>query len=320
MRSAGVELGGTKCIVALADGDNIVQSETIPTTTPDETLSRAAAVLARWDAEQPLETLGIASFGPIRVDPSAGDYGTILATPKPGWRGVKVLEALGKRVDCPAALDTDVNGAALAEYRYGAARGCDSVVYLNIGTGIGGGVLVDGKPVHGIMHPEIGHARVRRVPGDGFEGVCSFHGDCAEGLVSGPALEARFGKHPSLATVDDPRWENPASDLSELLALLILFFSPARIVVGGGVALKQPRLLARAVELLAPRLSGYLVDFDEQRLADLVVRPDMGGMAGPMGAVLIGRRALAKVKEDPFPTAMLLRRYAEWGRVRDRAE
>lgn len=293
MRSAGVELGGTKCVVALAEGDHIAASETIPTTTPAETLSRAAELLGRWNAEKRLASLGVASFGPVRVDPSAADYGTMLDTPKPGWRGTRVLEALGRELHCPAAVDTDVNGAALAEYEFGAARGCRSAVYLTIGTGIGGGVLVNGAPVHGVMHPEIGHARVRRVTGDSFAGICPFHRDCAEGLVSGPALETRFGMHPSRVPPEDPRWENAAADLSELLALLVLFFSPERIIVGGGVALKQPQLLSRAAELLTPRLADYLGDYDKERLADLVVPPELGDMAGPMGAVLIGRQELA---------------------------
>lgn len=246
MRSAGVELGGTKCIVVLAEDEEIVATHTVQTTDAEATLRAVRDRLAEWQADAPVSSLGIASFGPIRVDPAAPDYGTMLATTKSGWPGAPVLQTIASAVDCPVALDTDVNGAALAEHAMGAARGCGNAVYLTIGTGIGGGVLLNGEPVHGVMHPEIGHVRVRRMRGDEFGGICSFHGDCAEGLVSGPALEARFGTHPSNVPPGDERWQAPAAELAELLCTLVLTLSPHRIVVGGGVALKQPQMVRDA--------------------------------------------------------------------------
>ena len=295
-RLAGIELGGTKIVMVLGEGTRIVERERIPTTTPQQSFAAVNEVLREWEAAAPLAAIGIASFGPIRVDPRAADYGTILETPKPGWAFAPVLGSIERRADCPVAVDTDVNGAALAEYALGAAQGCANSIYLTIGTGIGGGVLVDGVPVHGAMHPEIGHLRLRRQPGDAFAGVCRFHGDCLEGLVSGPALEARLPRHPGEMTPDDPAWEPVAADLAELLAQLVLSLSPARILVGGGVTMRQPHLLAMARARLPALLGGYLPEVDEARIADMVRLPALGDDAGPTGALVLASMALERAR------------------------
>lgn len=291
-RFAGIELGGTKCVVVLGHGERIVERMQLPTTTPQETLAGAIAVLSGWHAAAPLEAIGIASFGPIRVDPQAADYGTILATPKLGWAGADVLGAVRGVFTCPVLVDTDVNAAALAEQAHGAARGCGTVVYLTIGTGLGGGVLVDGLPVHGRMHPEIGHIRLRRLAGDMFAGTCPFHGDCIEGLIAGPALHARLPRPPGEVAPADPAWDAVGHDLAQLFASLMLTLSPQRIVVGGGVTNRQPHLLARARALLPGLLADYLGPLDAQTLEALVCPPALGDDAGPTGALVLAARAL----------------------------
>lgn len=291
---AGIELGGTKTIVVRGDPRQIAERIEIPTTTPGETLSRATAILKQWHAGSPLQALGIGSFGPIRVDPAAADYGTMLATPKPGWGGAPLLATVRSQIDLPLLIDTDVNAAALAECEMGAAQGCSTIVYVTIGTGIGAGVIVEGMPLHGALHPETGHIRLRRAPGDSFAGTCPFHGDCLEGLVSGPALAARFGRHPGEAPADDPRWGFAASDLGELIAALLLSYAPQRIVIGGGVGLGQPQLLAGALRTVPGRIAGYLPDIDTARLSELVVAARLGNDAGPAGTLLLAQRALAR--------------------------
>ena len=192
---AGVELGGTKCIAVTARGREIVSRAQWPTgDDAAATLRTLADWLAAAHREEPFAALGIASFGPICLDPASADYGRIINTPKPGWSGADVLGVLAGDLCVPVAIETDVAGAALAEGRWGASQGCPVHVYLTIGTGIGGGIVVDGKPLHGTFHPEMGHVRVRRAAGDPFTGVCPIHGDCLEGLAAGPAIAARVGK------------------------------------------------------------------------------------------------------------------------------
>jgi fructokinase len=290
MRVAGVELGGTKAVVVAGSGSQIEQRTQFLTTSPVQTLAQVTAALRTFDAVSPIEAVGIASFGPIRIDPLAADYGNILATPKPGWSGADVIAPARIREGLPITVDTDVNAAAIAEHRLGAAQGCANVIYLTIGTGLGGGVLVDGAPVHGVLHPEIGHIRTRRAPGDEFAGTCPFHKDCIEGLISGPALDARFGCDPSTLDPGDARWTQVAGDLAELLAALILTHSPQRIVLGGGVSIGQPQIIEQAGKILPNLLAGYLTDFDEDRIMGTLVAPKLMEDAGPVGAMLLALR------------------------------
>lgn len=291
-RLAGIELGGTKAIAVLADDGSIVEQLAIPTAEPEETLAQLNAVLREWDAADKLAALGIASFGPVRLDPASADYAQMLDTPKPGWRGAAVGERLTAGLDCPWTIDTDVNAAGLAEYRRGSAVGCDSLCYVTIGTGVGGGLVIGGRPVHGALHPEIGHLRLRRVPGDTFAGTCRFHSDCIEGLVSGPALAARFGAASNAAADDHPRWLHVAADLGELAASVLLTTSAERIVFGGSVALGRPFLLPfiRAHALVA--LGGYLPHFKRETAEDMIVLSCLGASAGPMGAIALAEEAL----------------------------
>jgi fructokinase len=288
---AGVELGGTKSVAVLARGDEIVARARCATTTPDETLGFLHGHLQQWCADQRVTALGIASFGPIRVDPQAADYGTMLTTPKRGWSNAHVAATLTDGLDCPWLIDTDVNAAALAEWRWGAGRGHAVVCYMTIGTGIGVGILIDGKPLHGTLHPEIGHLRLRRAEGDRFAGACSFHGDCIEGLLSGPALAARFGGPTEQIGDDDPRWSAVASDYGELLASLALTLSPHKIIIGGGVGMRRVALLHAAQSLLVDRLAGYLPDLSPASVRSMIVQPALGDEAGPRGSIALAQLA-----------------------------
>jgi len=287
----GVELGGTKAIAVLARETTIIEQVTVPTRGPDETLGELSARLRSWNAIHDIAALGIASFGPICIDPSAPEYGRMYRTPKPGWSGANVA-MLAYGLGCPWLIDTDVNGAALAEYRWGAGAGAISLCYVTIGTGVGGGLVIGGRPVHGAMHPEIGHLRLRRAPGDSFAGVCPFHADCIEGLISGPALAARFGGDPALVTDSDPRWNAIAWGMAELAGSILRTTSAQRILFGGGVAGSRPALLDAARSILRDRLGSYLPFLDDQAAQDIGALPALGHRAGPLGAVALADAAL----------------------------
>lgn len=287
---AGVELGGTKCIALLTRGTDILDKAAWPTTTPDDVLAKLADYLRHH--AQHVDALGIASFGPLDLNPASRHFGYITSTPKPGWSMVDVRSPLAAALPCPTGFDTDVNAAGLAEGRGGAAQGCSVHAYVTIGTGLGGGLIVGGRPVHGLIHPEIGHMRIRRVPGDDFGGVCPYHGDCLEGLVSGPALAARFGQDPAQVPDGHPLWAAVAHDLAEFMANLLLTVSPERIVIGGGVAVARPALLANVHRLTADCLSGYLHGITGERLAEIIVPAALGVNAGPLGAIALAMDAV----------------------------
>lgn len=280
--TGGVEIGGTKCIVVVARGREIVARERVPTTSPTATLAACSAALDRMVATHgDINALGLASFGPLGLDPQRDDFGRITNTPKPGWAGTNLLGHFAHH-GVPLALDTDVAGAALAEGRWGASVGQGVHIYMTIGTGIGAGIVVDGRPVHGRIHPEVGHLRIRRTAGDAFAGICLFHGDCLEGLASGPAIAARTGQSASELPADHPVWACVADEVAEALAMLVLTLSPGRIVVGGGVAGGQSHLLPRITARTAALVGGY-VDGVEA----LIVGPALGNDAGALGAIAL---------------------------------
>ena len=289
---AGIELGGTKSIALIARGSTIVEQLRFPTTDPAMTLEAIGDALARWHAVEPFEAIGIGSFGPLGLNPARADFGRITTTPKPGWAGADVRGHFARRFDVPIGFDTDVAGAALAEGRWGAAIGCGVHIYLTIGTGIGGGVVVDGQPVHGLIHPEIGHVRTRRLASDHFPGVCPYHGDCLEGLASGPAFAARAGTAADAIQPDDPLWGPVAATLSELMAMLILTLSPERILIGGGVGMGQPHLLPMLRAGTAEIIGGYIADITVENLGEIIRAPALGELAGPLGAVALGYASL----------------------------
>lgn len=288
---AGVELGGTKSIAVLARGRDIIAEARWPTEGPEETLKRVADWIA-VTAPEPVAALGLASFGPLGLNLARSDFGHVTGTPKPFWSGTPVRSYFASRFAVPIGFDTDVAGAALAEGRWGASIGRDVHVYVTIGTGVGAGIVVGGRPVHGRVHPEVGHLRVRRSPGDDFPGHCAFHGDCLEGLVAGPAIAARAGKPAEMLSLDDAVWGRVVEEVAELMALLILTLSPERIVLGGGVMRDRLPLLPRIRERTAHLLAGYVADADADNLAGLIVHPGLGPDAGPLGAVALALERL----------------------------
>ena len=289
-RLAGIELGGTKAIAVLGDGCEIVDRYQIPTADAKATLGNLRFQLERWNAAQPIEALGIASFGPVGIISRDPHYGHILQTPKPGWSGADILGELGAAITGPTAINTDVNAAALAEGRWGAARGCSDHCYITIGTGIGVGVVAGGQLVTGQMHPEAGHMRVRRLPGDDFPGVCKVHGDCLEGLASGPALAAKSGSDGRDIPSDHPLWEGVTDAVAEACANLFLTLASERIVIGGGVAVARPELIEAVAISTAAKLHGYL-SYIENRAP--IFPAALGGDAGPRGALLLAELTLS---------------------------
>ena len=287
---AGVELGGTKCICTLANGpDTIVEQQTIATTVPWETLPAILATLQNWRAAYGFAALGVASFGPLELNPDASAYGRILATNKPHWADTDVLGELRSAFALPIGFDTDVNGAALAELRWGAGQGLDDFAYVTVGTGIGVGLIVHGRPTRGIGHSEIGHIRVPRFPGDTLPSACRYHDDCVEGLASGQALAARLnGRPPSVATPDDPVWEPIVHYLAVLAHMLACATGPLRVVMGGGVISGQPHLLDRINQRLSESLAGYMEIPDP---ANYVAAPALGTLAGPLGSIALAKEA-----------------------------
>jgi fructokinase len=284
MAYAGVELGGTKCVAILARGPlEILQRTTVPTGDPDETLHALADVLAGWRGQEPFESLGIASFGPIDLDPKSPSFGRIGNTPKPGWAGTDVFGPLRAAARVSTAIDTDVNGAALAEVRWGSGRGFDDFAYVTVGTGVGVGLIANGLPMRGFGHCELGHVRVPRLRGDDFAGSCPLHGDCVEGLAAGPSLAARVGagRVQDLAR-DDPVWDSVASALAQLCHAIVCAAAPRAIAIGGGVIENQPHLLARIEPALVESLNGLVT-----LPANYVRAPALGTDAGPLGAIAL---------------------------------
>ena len=291
--TGAIEAGGTKFLCAVGTGPDDVRAEAqVPTTTPAETLERVVAFFARQAARAPLAALGVASFGPVDLDPRSPTFGFITTTPKPGWRGVDLVGPLRRILGVPVAFETDVNAAALAEQHWGAGRGLATVVYVTVGTGIGGGVVVDGRPLHGLVHPEIGHVRVPHDRArDTFVGVCPAHGDCWEGLASAPALAARWGRAPELLPDDHPAWALQAHYLALGLANLVLTLSPERLVLGGGVMARAqlyPLVRTGISELLAGYLASPALDAG---LEHYLVPPTLGERAGVLGALRLGQLA-----------------------------
>jgi fructokinase len=302
---AGVELGGTKCVCVLGSGPgNIVAQERLPTRDPAGTLASIESVLSEWSSRYGAPgALGIASFGPLDLNRSASTYGYIASTTKPGWSNTRVAGRLGDHVGVPVGLDTDVNGAALAEGRWGAARGLANFAYITVGTGIGAGIVVNGKTVYGCTHTEMGHLRIVRRRGDDWPGACSFHGDCVEGLASGPAIQARTGVQADTLPPDHPVWDTVVHALAQLLHALVLTTAPQRIIIGGGVMGSREPLFGRIREELRRSLNGYLtVDEIESGLAGYVVPPALGEMSGPLGALVLAENAMRALDESPAVT------------------
>lgn len=288
-----IEAGGTKFVLALARADGtLLEQARIETRTPDQCFPEVADFFRQTAATHgPIAGFGVASFGPIDIDPASPSYGTFTTTPKPGWAGARFQDVLGA-FGAPVVVDTDVNGAALGEWLQGAGQGCNTLAYTTVGTGIGTGVVRLGKPLMGFSHYESGHITPPHDRSlDPFAGSCPYHGDCLEGLAAGPAIEKRWGQ--SLSQLGSPpeKVELIASYIAHLAASLVLLHMPDRLIFGGGV-LKAPGLLQAVRRLTEQKLGGYVrAPQLDPGLEQYIVAPGLGDLAGITGAIELGRIA-----------------------------
>ncbi len=290
----GIEAGGTKFVCAVGNGPDRILAETrFPTTTPQETLEHTIAFFREHTQADRLAAIGIASFGPVDPNPASSTYGYITATPKPGWSDTDVAGPVARALGVPVAFDTDVDGAVLGEHRWGAGQGLSDVLYLTLGTGIGGGAVANGELVHGLVHAEMGHIRIPHDrAADPFPGVCPFHGDCFEGLACGPAIEKRWGQRGETLPVDHAAWKLEAHYLALALVNYICTLSPQRIIVGGGIA-EQPVILPLARQEVPALLNGYVHSpMITERIEEYIVPPGLRERAGVLGAIALAERVV----------------------------
>ena len=291
----GIEAGGTKFVCAVGAGPDDIRALTrISTTTPEETLAQVTDFFGRQiKQEGPLDAIGIGSFGPVDVRPNSPTFGWFLDTPKPGWQQVDFVGVISREFNIPVGFDTDVNAAAVGEYQWGNAQGLETFIYLTVGTGIGGGGLVGGKPIHWLLHPEMGHILIPHdLALDPFPGCCPFHQDCLEGLASGLAMEKRWGKKAIELPADHPAWALEASYLATGLVNFILMLAPERIIMGGGV-MEQKQLFPMVRAQVCEKLNGYLgVPQITDNIEAYIVPPKLGGKAGILGSFALAQRAL----------------------------
>jgi fructokinase len=285
-----IEAGGTKFICAVGTGPDDLECCSIPTMSPEATIQ---AVIRFFQSRTGLCAIGIGSFGPVDLDPCSPAFGSITSTPKLLWRNVDLAGAIRRGLNLPVGFDTDVNAAALGEARWGAAQGLSDFLYLTVGTGIGGGSLVNGRVLHGLVHPEMGHILVPHDwTKDPFPGVCPYHGDCLEGLASGPAIEARWGVSGIDLPHEHPAWELEAHYLALGLANWVCTLSPRRIVIGGGV-MRHADLFPLVRRHLLELLNGYI---QSKHLLDAideyVTTPGLGERSGVLGALVLAEKAI----------------------------
>jgi len=277
-----IEAGGTKWVCGMGSGPDDLVTTQIPTTSPEETIDNAIAFFRDRD----LAAIGIGSFGPVDLDRASRHYGYITSTPKQGWQNTDVAGAFRAALNIPVGFDTDVNAAALGESRWGAARDVASCIYLTIGTGVGGGAILDGRLLHGLMHPEMGHIRIPHDwQQDPFPGGCPFHGDCLEGLASGPAIQKRWGAPAKELPPDHPAWQLEARYLALAVANFVFTVSPARVILGGGV-MEQVQLFGMIRAELSEIVNGYI-----QLPESFVVPPGLGNRSGVLGALALAEIA-----------------------------
>lgn len=288
-RYGALEAGGTKMVLSILDENGtMLERKSIPTRTPAETMPEMAAFFR----EHSVTALGIGCFGPLDLNPSSPTYGEITTTPKLAWKHYPILHKFNEELEIPVAIDTDVNGAALAEAKLGAAKGLNSCLYVTIGTGIGGGLVIGGKPIHGLTHPEVGHMLVTPEPDDPSpEGFCPYHKHCLEGLAAGPAIEKRWGMPGSQLPQSHPAWELESSYIAQLCVNAIMMVSPERIILGGGV-MQQEFLIGDVRRKTIERLGGYLdCEAVQNGFEEYIVTPGLGVNSGVMGAYLLAREA-----------------------------
>lgn len=295
----GIEAGGTKFVCAVGTGPDDLRDETrFPTTHPEETITRCVEYFRQVVGGESLDGIGIASFGPIDPNPASPTWGYLTTTPKPGWANTDLVGPLAEALGVPIGFDTDVNAAAMAEGRWGIARGLDTFIYLTIGTGIGGGAMVGERPVHGLLHPEMGHMLITRRGDDDFEGTCPYHDGCLEGLAAGPAIERRWGSKAEELPADHPAWDLEAHYLAVGVANLVCALSPQQVIMGGGV-MSQQQLFPRVRRQVRELLNGYVqVPAITADNATYIVPPGLGSRSGVLGAIALAAGAAAEESES----------------------
>ncbi|NMC52910.1 MAG: ROK family protein [Chloroflexi bacterium] len=294
----GIEAGGTKFVCVAGSGpDDIRMEERFPTTSPVETIGKMVAFFQHAEKKlgKKFASFGVASFGPVDLDASSPTFGFITSTPKPGWKNTDLIGPLRKTFGVPVGFDTDVNGAAIGEGMWGAGKGLQHFIYITIGTGIGGGAVVDGKPLHGLIHPEMGHMLLPHDwDRDPFEGHCPYHGDCFEGMASGPALKARWGVSADRLPANHAAWDLEADYIASALQNLIAVLSPQRLILGGGV-MQQEQLFPLIRGKLLEKMNNYFQSpVILNRMAEYVVPPGLGNQAGMLGALAMARNEVKK--------------------------
>lgn len=290
MLIGGIEAGGTKMVCAVADENGSIKDRiTIPTTQPAETMETMMSYFKKKD----IAALGIGSFGPLDLNPTSATYGYITQTPKPGWQNTNFAGMFSETLGIPVAIDTDVNAAILGEVTWGAAKNCDTAIYITIGTGIGVGVYCNGTLLHGMTHPEAGHILMRRHPSDTFKGNCPYHFDCFEGLASGPALEVRYGTKAAALADDENVWKLEAYYIAQAITNYILTYSPQKIILWGGV-MHQPQLYPLVRQNVHEMLNGYIYHSNIENLDEYIIPPALGENPGILGAIKLGLQALEK--------------------------
>jgi fructokinase len=290
----GIEGGGTKFVCAVGSGPDDIRAETrFATTDPQSTIAKALAFFQEQIIQYgTLAAIGVASFGPVDLRLDSPSYGHITTTPKPGWANVDILGQISRGLGVKTAFEMDVNAAALAEWRWGAGRGVGSLIYLTVGTGIGGGALIGDRLVHGLVHPEMGHMLIPHDRAlDPFPGICPYHGDCLEGLATGLAMEKRWGKRAEELPPDHPAWALEAEYLAAGLVNLILSLSPERIILGGGV-MGQPQLFPLIRKKVVTKLAGYVASpAISEDIDRYIVPPGLGKRSGVLGAIALAQLA-----------------------------
>jgi len=285
----GIEAGGTKFVCVVGTGpENILEQTRIDTTVPEETLDKVIRFFQPYTTTRKITAIGIGSFGPLDLNPDSPTYGFITSTPKPHWSNADFLGTIQRALNIKVTIDTDVNAAALGEFYWGASQGLDPSLYLTIGTGIGGGYVKDGKTLIGLHHPEMGHIRIPHdVKRDPFPGGCPFHGDCFEGLASGPAIEKRFGTRGETIPDEDPFWDIEADYIASALCNYILILSPKRIILGGGIMERTflfPLIRRKVLELL----NGYVESESLlKNIEQYILPPGLGNRSGSLGAIAL---------------------------------
>lgn len=291
-----IEGGGTKFVCAIGDSNNIRAETRIPTTTPEETMSQVIAFFKEQEKNVgKLSAIGFACFGPLDPNPESKNYGYILPTPKPNWSNANVVGRLKNEFNIPIGFDTDVNGAALGEWRWGNAQGLHTFIYLTIGTGIGGGAYTQGKILHGLLHPEMGHIPVQHnLEKDSFAGVCPFHGDCFEGLACGVAVEKRWGARGGTLSDNHPAWDLEADYIAQALASYSYVISPQRIILGGGIG-----SLHHLLPIIQAKTKDYINGYIQsavilENIESYIMHPGLGNRSGILGGMALAEMAYQK--------------------------